>query len=142
MREVVRCHRIRLFSVLGIITLVAGCSKSRNESLPQLYPVRGRVQCDGVPLANGEISFGGADDAGLALAPAVASIIDGNYETVVAEGRKTVQISSPIEVGEADVTGVRATKETIAPDFNTKSTIVVEISPAEGNEFDFDVKSR
>lgn len=142
MRQVVLCYGIRLFSVFGIITLVAGCSKSRNESLPQLYAVRGTVQCDGVPLANGEISFVGADDAELALAPAVASIIDGNYETVVAGGPKTVQISSQVEVGEPDVTGVRATKETVAPNFNTKSTIVVEISPADGNEFNFEVRSR
>ena len=58
------------------------------------------------------------------------------------EWEKTVRIFAPVEGGEPDVTGVRAKKEMIAPNFNTKSTIVVEISPADGNEFNFEVKSR
>ena len=123
-------------------TLIVGCGEQRNESLPQLHTVKGTVRCDGNPLQKGEIIFEGISDAQLALAPPVGSIVDGVYEVAVGEGPKTVRISSPTEVGEPDVTGVRAIRETIAPAFNTQSDLTVEISPGDGNRFDFDVKSR
>ena len=122
--------------------LIVGCGEQRNESLPQLHVVTGTVKCDGAPLEKGEIIFEGKCDAELALAPPVAAIVNGTYEAAVGQGTKTVRISSPTEVGKPDVTGVRAIKETIAPAFNTQSTITVEISPGDGNQFDFDVKSR
>lgn len=123
-------------------TLIVGCGEQRNESLPQLHTVKGSVRCDGDPLQKGEIIFEGMSDAQLALAPPVGSIVNGMYEVAASEGPKTVRISAPTEVGEPDVTGVRAIKETIAPAFNTNSTLTVEISPGDGNQFDFDVKSR
>lgn len=138
----IRRMAIQCLVGVGIATLSGGCGTRSSEPIPQLYPVRGTVRVDGVALANGEIVFEGADDAELALAPATASVVAGSYEAAVGSGKKTVRIFAPVEVGEPDVTGVRAKKETIAPNFNTKSTIVVEISPADGNEFNFEVKSR
>jgi len=109
--------------------------------------VAGTVQCDGAPLAKGKIVFEGANDAVLMIAPAVGVIIDGRYEAAAYAGEKTVRIFSPVEVGEPDETGFRFAEEAIAPAFNTKSTIMVEVAPVEAdavdtNTFDFDVKSR
>ncbi len=142
-------RRVVIGMLVGLAATVVptGSTHQRNEQLPQLHPVEGTVRCDGAPLATGEIVFEGVNDAALAIAPARAQITDGSYKAAAYAGEKTVRIFSPVEVGKPDQTGEQDARETIAPAFNTESTIMVEVAPVEGdavdtNTFDFDVKSR
>lgn len=125
---------------LGLVVLI-GCGNSGRE-VPERFTATGTVTIDGKPLEKGTISFASPEDAKLGLAPGIGTIENGEYEVDTRPGKKTVKISAMEEYGEADVTGVKAKRETIAAEFNEKTTLEADVTEEGENKFDFEVKAR
>ncbi len=127
---------VLLICVLGVLPL--GCGGPSGPELPDRYPVSGTVKLDGQPLEQGWISFESTDDIAAGNSPSASEIKNGQYELQATVGKKKVVITSPQEFGEADDTGVKATRETIPPRYNTKSTLEVEVKADAENVSNFD----
>jgi hypothetical protein len=111
----------------------AGCGSSG----PELAPVSGHVRLDGRPLQDASITFQ-PDDA---KRPSYGSTdAEGRYQLAYRRGEEgalvgnhTVRITVSREI-------VRNPPR-ILPEYNTQSTLKVEVKSGENNEFDFDVKA-
>ncbi|MDR3633055.1 MAG: hypothetical protein P4L84_04410 [Isosphaeraceae bacterium] len=125
--------------------LSAGCAGADDE-LPR-QPVGGKVTLDGLPLAKGQIVFNPATaDAGTRTG---GPIVDGSYRLTKAEGpvpgRYNVIITSASAVeGDPDdqAKKFKPTREPIAPKYNARTALHVEIKADATNELDFPLTSR
>jgi hypothetical protein len=133
-----------LLVVLAIFT--TGCRKSDANRAP----IRGEVKLDGQPLEKGSILFVPMD--GVKGIVAGGPIENGRYQISsgkgAAVGWNRVEIRSPRNTGKTIQQpygpGTSSTVEIVqmvAPRFNTKSTLKVEVKPGE-NTADFDVVSK
>lgn len=128
---------------LVAVTLLAfvGCGSDKRVE-PDRYPVTGTVTLDGKPLKKGDISFESEDDATSGLGSEGTEIIDGKFELEARPGKKTIRISAIEEVGEADETGLKETKETIPAKYNDESTLEEEVKAEGENNFTFKLESK
>jgi hypothetical protein len=122
-------------ALAGVVLLV-GCDSSG------MYRVSGTVRVDGQPLAKGYIQF---NDKEGRVQTAAGEIVDGQYSIKSLPGNKVVQISAARGTGRfarpaPDAEPIEAKEEYIAPEFNLKSTVEVEVTKGK-NTFDFDAKS-
>ena len=124
--------------VAGCVTagLLAGCSSG-----PAPATVSGEVKVDGVPVANGTISYVPADSTG---APASADIKNGRYEIRTTAGKKLVQVSVPVPgpkhkayVGD-DAPWVETTQESLPDKYHSKSELTFDVK-AGSNTKDWDL---
>src|SRR5688572_18471816 len=123
----------RLIGTLLLSATFVGCGPSG----PQLAPVSGHVQLDGRPLQDASITFQPADGQ----RPSYGSTdADGRYQLAYRRGEEgalvgkhTVRITVSPEI-------VRNPPR-IPAEYNTQSTLKVEVKSGENNDFDFDLKS-
>jgi len=134
--------------VLGILAC-EGCGGYDSQGR---LPVTGRVTRNGAPLERGSIRFEPQD--GQPSIVSGAMIVGGQDmipgETGLPPGKYLVRIhasssgrrhsSSPTDAPGPEVSGLTST-ELIPPEFNTKSTQIVEVR-AGANDFTFDIESR
>jgi hypothetical protein len=116
--------------VAFLFTLV-GCGSGEAE-------VSGLVRVNGEPLAEGDIIFEESDKS---KTPAAAKIVAGKYELKVLPGKKVVRISASRPTAKPDpVMGAAAREAAIAKEFNTNSSLKVEIKSGNNKDVNFDVK--
>lgn len=75
----------RLAAVFVALATLVGCG----GRAPQLCTVTGTVTLDGVPLANGELTFRPSDAR---VAPRAATVRDGHYRAELPPGRMVVEV--------------------------------------------------
>ncbi len=142
-------HRFPRWVLLSLpvlaIFLFGGCGRNPAGRLA----VSGKVQFDGMPLEKGTIDF--RPVAGSNGISSGAAILDGAYHIATARGlppgKYEVRIFSSEEDMSPPAEGVppgamRPAIERIPPEFNARTTQVVEVAPAGRNQFDFDVPAR
>lgn len=136
------CPRLCRFSLIAILILCSGCGESEVVKAG----VKGLVQFEGKPLAQGRIMFEPA--AGTQGPVAGAAIVNGVYEVPpsqgVTVGKNVVRINATKKSGKKIKSSVSddmldETVEAIPEQFNSKSTLEKEIE-AGSNEIDFDLK--
>ena len=124
--------------LLLLMVLVAGCGPSG----PQRYPVSGTVTFDGQPVADGFITFTPEGDD---LAPDADKITDGKFEFEAQAGRKRVEILANRQPtgGQIDpVMNAVPLEQYIPPQYNSESTLSIEVKPDGENHFDFPLTSK
>jgi hypothetical protein len=123
--------RLLIAVLLGVISL-AGC---RGEPLAE---VKGTVRLDGQLLAEGEIIFE-ADEQD--ATPEATMIVNGEYQLQLPPGKKIVRInaSRPTKIPDP-VMGAAARESMILPEFNTESTLRVELKAGKQTGVDFEVQ--
>jgi hypothetical protein len=117
-------RRLVLLMLLGLggVVLGSGCG-------PGTATIDGEVTVDGKPLEKGVISYTPADGNG---APVTAEVRNGRYEVRTVAGRKVVQISAPIVVGQRKehkgpgAALIDITEESLPPSCNSKSELTFE----------------
>jgi hypothetical protein len=124
--------RHTLLLMLGVLcpAVVSGCGDGLAE-------VSGTVLIDGRPLPEGEIIF---EEADRSKTPAASKIVDGKYTVRVLPGAKVVRVnaSRPTRIPDP-VLGAAAREPMIAPEFNEKSRLTVEVKPGNNSRVDFAV---
>lgn len=124
-------------SAASLLVFLSGCG-------PATASVKGTVTVDGEPLKSGVISFVPADGAG---APATTAISDGAYTLEMAPGKKAVQISAPVVVGQGkaynapDAPTFDITEESLPSRYNTQTELIFEAAPG-SNSKDWNVESK
>jgi hypothetical protein len=117
--------------------LITGCG-------PATGTVSGSVTIDGQPLDKGVISYVPADNQGV---PVTANVVGGQYELTALAGKKFVQISAPIVVGqrkEYEGEGaplVEITDERLPSKYNSQTELTFEIQSGR-NAKDWAVESQ
>lgn len=124
---------LRYFSLLAVVALVVGCSKSG----PDVAPVTGRITLDGQPINNTDVAFY-PEEPGKSPSSARTDN-DGHYELGYKRGvmggmigNNTVRISTSPEI----VKGPNRFHE----NYNNKSELHREVKSGK-NVIDFDLKS-
>jgi len=118
-------------------TLLGGCG-------PATGTVSGSVTIDGKPLDKGVISYVPADNQGV---PVTADVVDGKYELTALVGKKFVQISAPVVVGqrkEYDGEGaplIDITDERLPPKYNSQTELTFELK-AGANAKDWNIETK
>lgn len=126
-------------AMLTGLLVCAGCGE---KPLPT-YQVKGKVTLDGAPLDQGDLIFYDLDDK---VGPDRTQIVKGAYQLRAKAGNRRVEISSTRDAGSKPLQGksdvqIPDIQQMVAPEFNRKSTLKVEVKPKNDNTFDFDVKS-
>lgn len=141
MKTIVVC----LFSLSALI-LIGGCGGS---GAPETVLVSGTVTLDGVPVAQGMVSFKATGDTEKTYA---GKIKDGKFEFPSTVGQKRVEINSEEDVvGQKGVPGtigdpvstenpVILKKNIIPPKYNSSSELEANVVSAGPNTFTFDLK--
>jgi hypothetical protein len=122
--------------VLAGLFACLGCGRSG----PQPIPVRGTVNCDGEPLAEGTISFRTVATGTIDTLP----VKNGRFEGQAVEGenrRVEVNAYRKMVVGTGAMSG-EVQENTIARRYNLDSTLTATVSRAGANEFKFDVSRK
>ena len=115
-----------------VLLAVAGCGDGRAE-------VSGTVRMDGEPLKEGEIIFEATDNA---TAAAAGKITDGRYSVRVGPGPKRVKILASRPTSKVDpVMGATAQEWALGPEYNSKTTLRINVKPGRQTGVDFTVKS-
>jgi hypothetical protein len=134
---------IRPTAFLSLLAVaLAGCS----ESGPARAPIQGRVTLGGKPLTGGRIVFTpSAPNQGPATS---ARIVNGEYALPLDEGpivgKNRIQIEADLDLGFAlddeQAFARRGGKplppNPVPPEFNVRSTIVVDVIAGEENSYD------
>ena len=113
--------------------LATGCGS--NSRMPPTFPVSGTVTVDGVPLAEGAISFDPADGVGSVYG---GLIRDGRYAFDVAAGPKRVSILGMKQLGEIGPDGKPMASQFLPRKYNTASELTATVEPRAG-EFPFEL---
>jgi hypothetical protein len=122
--------------LLFVAAMTVGCGRSGDT-----YLVTGTVTLDSQPIKKGEILFVPEDRR---LGPEAGSIVDGKYQCRVKAGKQKVQITASREVPGSMGQGFRGgplLEESVAPEYNTETTLSVDVEPNDDNEFSFEVHS-
>lgn len=123
--------------------LLTGCGGT-SDSGPAVYPVTGTVSLDGEPIPEGAMVF--LDPEGKRKSFG-ARIENGQYSTEMTPGKKKVEITATrtsetkMEPGPSGGPPVPATEQYIPPQYNTETTLEIEVSPDDANTFPFDLKT-
>ena len=128
---------LRSCAALSVLsTLVAtGCG----DSGPRRYPVSGTVTLDGQSIAEGRIRF---IDPNMKRDADTGKIIDGKFQFKSTAGMRRVEIRVARDTGKKGDTGAPLYEEVVAPEFNTESTLEVEVSATGKNSYELAVNSR
>ncbi len=115
------------------LTLLVGCAGEREAE------VSGSVNIDGKPLPEGEIIFEASDGS---KTPGTGPIMQGQYTAKVLPGPKKVKIlaSRPTKIPDR-MLGAAAREPMIAPEFNLKTKLEVELKPGKNEGVNFEVKA-
>lgn len=127
-----------VFIALAAVVAVglAGCGSAAGVPLDETIPVQGKVQLDGQPLAEGEITFSVDGKP-----PQIAPITDGAYSGQALVGENRVEIA--VYKTETDaMTGDPMKINTLPARFNTQSTLKAPVTASGPNQFDFEVQSK
>jgi len=130
--------RIAWVACIGLALFwIIGCGPSR-VPLPKKVAVKGTVNMDSNPMADGEVVF-----VVPGLGPFNLPVKDGSFSGEAYVGSNKIEVFSYRE-GEPLTTGKKeATKINVIPDrFNSKSTLKAEVKDGDANEFRFDVTSK
>ncbi|HJZ57140.1 MAG TPA: hypothetical protein VKE74_19375 [Gemmataceae bacterium] len=125
--------------VLCVCLLAGGCS-SANKAEKKVQ-VSGKVNIDGKPLPDGDITFTGEPGT----IPDSLPVKNGTFEGTVKLGRKKVEIRAyKTEKAPPTATGgVTETQVNYIPDrYNTRSTLSAEVTENGVNPSTFDVQAR
>jgi len=129
-----------LMPILALGFISAGCGQSGRPAVTK-FPVSGTVTLDGKPMAAGKVIF--KNDLLSSVDHAV--VTDGKMSGEAAPGRARVEISVIRQYKDSKVMAgqeVTLEEETIAPEFNSKSTLAATVTEAGPNEFSFAAKSK
>ena len=133
---------VKTFLVVVVFSLINGCSSEK-----QRYPVQGQITFKGQPVTEGSIQFhpllptegfleGAMIEAGRYKIPAQKGLLPGKYQVLVSapdyKGKKPDPTVAPGAVFQS--------KELFPEIYNTKSTLVVEVTSQGPNNFDFHLK--
>jgi hypothetical protein len=125
-------------SLLLCTLLLSGCGPSKGT-------VSGTVAMDGQPLAKGTISF---NPAAGTEPPVTADIAGGKYSAEMIAGKKIVQISAQVVVGQRkspsappEVPPEDIYEERLPPMYNSDSKLELDVKPG-SNAKDWDTKSK
>lgn len=139
MRQVLTMLITRVAPVLALAAgafLLAGCG----PSTPQPVKVKGTVNLDQKPLAEGEIIFRTQGDV-----PRLIPIVNGTFEGETTPGKKTVEIRAfkpaPPPPPMPGVTFEPSKVNYLPAEYNDMSKKEVDVTSSGPNEFKFDVKS-
>lgn len=125
---------------LGLTTLLwlAGCTPTAKG--PTLVPVKGTVNLDGKPLAEGEVMFSLPGEV-----PATIPVVSGAYSGQAGAGKNRVEVRAyrpgkPLVMG--DKTFPVAKENYLPAKYNTQSTFTADVTAGGANDFKFDVTSK
>ena len=115
--------------------LLAGCGA---PSGPVTYPISGAVTWKKAPLAEGDIVL--LDESGAAH-PAAGKIKNGAFEFRSTPGKRRVEIQANREKpGQENVVmGMRDKEQYIPAQYNSKSTLSIEVKSDGQNKFNFEL---
>ena len=125
--------------VLCVCLLAAGCTTGSNE--PKTSQVSGKVELDGKPLDDGDITFEGDPET----IPDVLPIKDGAFSGKVKVGKKKVKIQAfKTEPAPPNATAnVTEVKTNYLPArFNKETTLTAEVTDSGVNPSEFKVQSK
>jgi hypothetical protein len=130
--------------LVGVLApaLVCGCARG-----PVRYEVSGKVTYKGQPVEEGIIDFEPLDSQG---SKDGATILNGEYRVPKEKGLFPGRYKVAIVIGDGAPTSGNAEpsarlpgfvpgKERAPPEFNTKSTLVREVTPGGPNVFNFEI---
>jgi hypothetical protein len=86
----------RLLALAGACGLLAGCAAAGPAGGPKAV-VHGKVTYNGQPVENGTITFNPASNM---ASSASTTIVDGNYEVTVLQGKYQVLVANPVNRSE------------------------------------------
>lgn len=126
------------WALLTFSLVAAGCA----SSVPELKkaPVKGTVQLDGKPMADGEVSFGIVGEP-----PVVIPVVNGAYAGEAPVGPTRVEVRAyrqgqPVMMGDQQFGG---DKENYLPaKYNLQTTLKADVTAAGPNEFNYEVTSQ
>lgn len=123
-------HLLRSTSLV-VLAAIAGCGG------PVDAIVSGNVTIDGQPLKQGEIIFEATDGATI---PGSAEIKDGQYQLMVAPGKKVVRINASRPNGIVDpLMKTEGSEPMIPAEFNTQSKLTANVKAGKQAGMDFQV---
>ena len=109
-------------AVLGALVMIQGCGQSG----PKMLDVKGTVNFDGKPVAEGDIAFLPENEA---VGGEGAKIKDGQYSMKVKEGRNKVRITgSRVVPGKKGPMGEDWVEQFIPQKYNDTTTLTAEVS--------------
>jgi hypothetical protein len=135
--------RLLLVCVLGAAPVLAGCGASDTGR----HEVSGTVTYRGEPVDEGVIGFepldgqGTRDGAtilnGVYRIPREKGLVPGRYRVSVVIGDGVVSAGTASPDNPTRKPGATPGRERAPPEFNTRSTLIREVSPGGPNTFDF-----
>ena len=135
MKRALRAAIWRTAFLLASSILVGGCGGGSGSAT---YPVSGTVTWNGAPLPDGSIVFMAADDS---VAPDAGTIHDGHFAFRAKAGNKKVEIRAVRAVGKVDPTmGVAPRQSYVPAQYNTQTTLTVEVLSGVNGPLAFDLK--
>lgn len=125
---------------IAFLVLVGGCNSEPPP--PQVYPVKGTVNLNGKPMAEGQIAFVNTEGPGREVVP----VRNGTFNGEVSSGTRRIEIFAYREERQGvEMYGDQAPIAKINyvdPKFNTQSTLMESVNTQSANEYKFDVTSR
>jgi len=128
--------RLSLMAVLSVFAV--GCGGSAGPKPPETYPVSGTVLIDGQPMPEGSIVLDPEDGKSL---PASGGVKDGAFSFKAPVGNKIVRINAQKLSDQKDEYGGQVSMETVAEQFNLRSTLKTTINATENKDLKFEVTS-
>lgn len=119
------------------LSMVVGCGPREEKR----FSVSGTVKFEGKPIENGSISFvpeGGRSADGKLLSPDGGAIENGSYACRVRPGKMIVQVTGAkrVKPQKGDDPTLILYEDFIPAEFNTESTLTIEISGDTQKNFD------
>jgi hypothetical protein len=128
---------LHLTLTLGLVALATGCGGASGPKAPDQYPVSGTVTVDGQPLAEGSIVLDPEDGKSI---PASGAVKDGAFSFKSPVGNKVVRINAQKLSDQKDEYGGQVSMETVAEQFNLRSTLKTTVNATENKDLKFEVK--
>jgi hypothetical protein len=105
-----------------------------------MYPVSGTVTLDGKPVPDGDVILEGVDPV---VAADGGKIKDGTFQFRARGGKKRVVIQASRMVGQwKPGMGDPVYEDYIPAQYNTKTTLSVDVGPDSPNKWDFQLESK
>lgn len=129
--------RYMLVFVSALLLVASGCADGKPTA------IRGTVTLDGQPLERGRIEFRPREQTGPIAA---AEIVDGEYEGMAMEGKKTVVITGGKVVGQRPFTEapgspmIEDVRPLVGTEYNENSRLTCDITRSR-TEYDFALES-
>jgi hypothetical protein len=127
-------------SLLVCAALLSGSGCGDKKAGSKSVPVSGKVNLDGKPLAEGDITFVGEPGS----VPDTIQVTNGTFEGTARVGKRKVEIRAyKLEKPPPTATGgVTDSKVNYLPEqYNTRTTLTAEVTESGVNPNTFDVKS-